>query len=174
MLAWVVMNRQHLPRAARGPASPFFLPPRFPFWVSPLPPLRKNHPFPFIHLRGTHFATLLFSNSYMEWRGCTPLGVSSAYPLPLIPCLSRGKPRDPLSFHILAHSSALFCTRANLNSFLFKRFRTLWQKHRGGRAFVLPENCSKLCGRPSIRREKRNGTGTKACPTNLRWSCFRP
>ncbi len=131
MLAWVVMNRQHLPRAARGPASPFFLPPRFPFWVSPLPPLRKNHPFPFIHLRGTHFATLLFSNSYMEWRGCTPLGVSSAYPLPLIPCLSRGKPRDPLSFHILAHSSALFCTRANLNSFLFKRFRTLWQKHRG-------------------------------------------
>src|SRR5260370_26823813 len=121
-----------VPPAAGHPANPFFLPPRFPFWVSPVPPLRKDHPFPFIHLRGTHFATLLFSNSYMEWRGCTPLGVSSAYPLPLIPCSSRGKPRDPLSFHILAHSSALFCTRAKLNSFLFNRFRTLWQKHRGG------------------------------------------
>src|SRR5712664_3291288 len=167
MLAWVVMNRQHLPRAARGPANPFFLPPRFPFRVSPLPPIRKNHPFPFIHLRGTHFATLLFSNSYMGWRGCTPLGVASAYPLPLIPCLSRGKPRDPLSFHILAHSSALFCTRANLNSFLFKRFRTLWQKHRGwgkGGAFVLPENSSKNATAPASGEKKEMGQARKPVP----------
>src|SRR5260370_12922721 len=167
MLAWVVMNRQHLPRAARGPANPFFLPPRFPFWVSPLPPLRKNHPFPFIHLRGTHFATLLFSNSYMEWRGCTPLGVSSAYPLPLIPCLSRGKPRDPLSFHILAHSSALFCTRANLNSFLFKRFPTLSEKHPGwgeGGAFVLPEKSSTNATVPASGGEKKWDRHAKLAP----------
>ena len=37
----------------------------------------------------------------------------------------------PLSFHILAHSFALFCTRAKLNSFIFKRFRTLCTKHPG-------------------------------------------
>src|SRR5260370_35483850 len=110
MLAWVVMNRQHLPRAARGPANPFFLPPRFPFWVSPLPPLRKNHPFPFIHLRGTHFATLLFSNSYMEWRGFTPLGASSAYPLPLIPPCPEETPGIAFLFtflRTLPHSFAL-------------------------------------------------------------------
>jgi hypothetical protein len=34
----------------------------------------------------------------------------------------------PLSFHILAHSFALFCTHEELNSFVFKRFRTLRQK----------------------------------------------
>jgi len=107
MLAWVVMNRQHLPRAARGPANPFFLPPRFPFRVSPLPPIRKNHPFPFIHLRGTHFATLLFSNSYMEWRGCTPpRGIECLSPAPyplLVPRKTEGSP-------FFSHSCALFRT----------------------------------------------------------------
>jgi len=37
----------------------------------------------------------------------------------------------PLSFHILAHSFALFCTLQKLNSFLFKRFRTLCKKPPG-------------------------------------------
>ena len=37
----------------------------------------------------------------------------------------------PLSFHILAHSFALFCTRAKINPFLFNRFRTLCAKHPG-------------------------------------------
>ena len=32
----------------------------------------------------------------------------------------------------LSHSSELFCVHQNLNSFIFKRFRTLLQKHRGG------------------------------------------
>ena len=59
------------------------------------------------------------------------LGIPTACPLPLVPCLSPAKPGDPLSFHILAHSFALFCTRANLNRFLFKRFRTLCEKHPG-------------------------------------------
>src|SRR4029077_5693753 len=36
-----------------------------------------------------------------------------------------------LSFHILAHSFALSCTCAKLNSFIFKRFRTLCTKHPG-------------------------------------------
>src|SRR5216684_1430415 len=34
----------------------------FPFWISPLPHLRKNLPFLFIHLRGTHSSTLFFSS----------------------------------------------------------------------------------------------------------------
>ena len=38
----------------------------------------------------------------------------------------------PLSFHIFAHSSALFCTWKNPNSHVFRRFRTLRQKT-GGR-----------------------------------------
>src|SRR5260370_42688942 len=58
-----------------------------------------------------------------------PRGLECLSPAPY-PCLSRGKPRDPLSSHILAHSSALLCARANLNSFPFTRFRTLWQKPR--------------------------------------------
>jgi hypothetical protein len=36
-----------------------------------------------------------------------------------------------LSFHTLAHSFALFCTPAKLNSFVFKLFRTLRPKTRG-------------------------------------------
>ena len=37
-------------------------------------------------------------------------------------------PSYPLSFHILEHSFALFCTYKNHNSFVSKRFRTLRQK----------------------------------------------
>ncbi len=37
----------------------------------------------------------------------------------------------PLCFQTLAHSFALFCTRAKPNSFIFKRLRTLSQKTRG-------------------------------------------
>src|SRR5260370_28130712 len=37
----------------------------------------------------------------------------------------------PLSFHILAHSFAQFCTRQKLNPFIFKRFRTLCTKPPG-------------------------------------------
>src|SRR5260370_21720796 len=43
----------------------------------------------------------------------------------------RRVPIYPLCFQILAHSFALFCTLQKLNSFLFKRFRTLCQKYRG-------------------------------------------
>jgi hypothetical protein len=42
-----------------------------------------------------------------------------------------------LSFHILAHSFALFCAQAKLNSFLFNRFRTLCPKHQGWGGVVL-------------------------------------
>src|SRR5258708_13606889 len=44
-----------------------------------------------------------------------------------------------LSFHIVAHSFAFFCICKKLNSFLFKRFRTLYVKTpRGGVPPPLP------------------------------------
>ena len=59
----------------------------------------------------------------------------------------------PLSYQALAHSFALFCTNAELNSFLFKRFRTLSQKHGGVGVRLSPKNRQKprlgytlLCG----------------------------
>src|SRR6266478_4068592 len=48
-------------QSSNDPQSP--LP--FPFRNSPHPHPRKNPPFLFMHLRGTHFATPLFSNSCM-------------------------------------------------------------------------------------------------------------
>jgi len=49
-----------------------------------------------------------------------------------------------LCFHTLAHSFALFCTSAKLNSFVFKRFRTLWQKYPGVGSTTIPAR-SALC-----------------------------
>jgi len=63
--------------------------------------------------------------------------------VPTIPILERictKRSQGPLvtrrytqvfSFHILAHSFALFCTFEKLNLFVFKRFRTLCQKSPG-------------------------------------------
>ncbi len=67
----------------------------------------------------------------IELHPCKNLGGTGHLPLsdpyPLVPTTY------PPSFHTLAHSFALFCTHARLNSFVFKRFRTLRQKiNRGG------------------------------------------
>src|SRR5712664_4372922 len=100
MVPWVVINRQHLPRAARGPRQDrkpcpirvsrlsnsqssasnliflnvskfgrldFQICQNSPFGTHPPPYRRKNRPFLFMHLRNAHFASLLFSNSCMEW-----------------------------------------------------------------------------------------------------------
>src|SRR5712664_3710926 len=94
---------------------------QFPLWFSPRPYPRKNRPFLFMHLRGTHFATFLFSNSCMQWGGVPPSGSPSLKRDPLVP---KSRPLSP-SFQVLAHSFALFCTHQELNPFLFKDFRTL-------------------------------------------------
>jgi hypothetical protein len=97
----------------------------FPFWNSPLPHPKQNHPF--------------FSCTYLEpilqplcfqvhpWNG--------GYGTPSVVCLLVSSPTTyPLSLHILAHSPALFLHPQKLNSFIFKRFRTLCTKTlwRGG------------------------------------------
>src|SRR5712692_5891321 len=61
------------------------------------------------------------------------------YPLD---CLSSTPYHYPLSFHTLAHSFALFCTHAKLNSLVFNRLRTLCTKHAGvGGASYLALRC---------------------------------
>jgi hypothetical protein len=62
-----------------------------------------------------------------------------------------------LSFHILAHSFALFCTHPKLNPFLFKRFRTLCQNTR-------------VWGTPLLRMGRRPREcrgGIRLIPTSL-------
>ncbi len=64
----------------------------------------------------------------------------------------------PLSFHILAHSFALFCTQQKLKSFLFTRFRTLCQKTtRGG-------------GTPLITRGQNETTNCQSRRLSLRYA----
>src|SRR5258708_25672192 len=66
---------------------------------------------------------LSFDNHPFSWGGGGHPTLQNLDPLFPIPY--------PLSFHILAHSLALSCIHAKLNSFVFKRFRTLCEKHRG-------------------------------------------
>src|SRR5712664_162013 len=65
-------------------------------------------------------------------------------------------PVQPICFQAIAHSFALFCTREKLNSFLFRRFRTLSQKHRGWRTpfFQFSVTESYNCGFPTQRRDR--------------------
>jgi hypothetical protein len=151
-------------------------PPRFPFWVSPLPHLTKNHPFLFMHLRIATSQSLCF-DIHTKCRGCTPLGVPTAYPLPLIPVLV---PRKTEGSPFFSHSCALFCTFLHSRKtqlFSFQAFPHSLAKTPGvgvGGAFVLLENFSKNATAPSIRREKRNGTDTKPVPQIFRWACATP
>src|SRR5712664_1327209 len=61
------------------------------------------------------------------------LPLSSAIPSSLNPV------PYPLSFQILAHSFALFCTHQEFNPFLFKHFRTLCAKQGGVRCYGQPD-----------------------------------
>ena len=102
-----------------------------------LPPLfrSQNIFFVLIRLQIAHFLSPLFSHSCIGWGGVGVLQRSKVQPR------QRSK-INPLSFHALPHSFALFCTfctHAKLNSLVFKRFRTLCEKHRvRGGCFLLP------------------------------------
>src|SRR5260370_9429118 len=107
MLAGVLINRQHFPRAARG-SRQSFLPPRSHshFGSHPTPIPAKIVPFFSCTYVQPILQALCFQIHACNGGGYPP-GVSSAYPLPLIPCLSRGKPQKPLHFHTLAHAPPL-------------------------------------------------------------------
>src|SRR5260370_90130 len=72
------------------------------------------------------------------------LPLSSAIPSSLNPI------PYPLSFQVLAHSFALFCTHQKLNPFFFKHFRTLYAKQGGGVLWLTGHPMEDVCPeRPS-------------------------
>jgi hypothetical protein len=87
--------------------------------------------FPVVHPLSIHQVTkCFFRNSFVlktihfdgggVYPTCCPLTATVPSPVYATPY--------PLSFQAIAHSLALFCTPQNLNSFVFKQFRTLRQK----------------------------------------------
>jgi hypothetical protein len=80
--------------------------------------------FPFNHFRTLSIATggVGGAASFFDVRTFRPADVPTCFrPIPFLFKL----------FRTLLHLFALFCTHAKLNSFRFKQFRTLSQKHRG-------------------------------------------
>jgi hypothetical protein len=81
------------------------------------------NPFPMLHLRIAHPA----KDAHPAWpellgeRASRVEGFFSDDFFPLQFSLSR----------FFSYSSALFCANQKLNPFIFKQFRTLWQKHGG-------------------------------------------
>ena len=157
MLAWVVMNRLHLPRPARGtrlartlcsirvlplPALLFNVPTCKPLNVLTSPILPRSHSHFGPHLTPVpRKSAPFFSYTYVEpifqplcfqIHACNGGGTPPPQPANL-QTFQRSSvfPSYPLFFQILAHSSALFCTQAKLNSFIFNRFRTLCRKPPG-------------------------------------------
>src|SRR5216684_8820136 len=163
MLAWVVMNRLHLPRPARGtrlartlcsirvlplPALLFNVPTCKPLSVLTSPILPRSHSHFGPHLTPVpRKSAPFFSYTYVEpifqplcfqIHACNGGGV----PPPKAANLRSFQrcnvfPSYPRSFHTFAHSFALFCTRAKINPFLFNRFRTLCEKHPGWGGLLL-------------------------------------
>src|SRR6266849_4717705 len=86
MVAWVVINRQHLPRAARGPSQP-----------------RKSRP-----IRALPLAARLFNNPTFKPANDPQFPPASIPILELTPPSSHRK--SPSSFHVRAHSFAILCT----------------------------------------------------------------
>src|SRR5216683_1731336 len=95
---------------------------------------------------GFHNSFLLI---FMQNAGGCMGGISSTthYSMPTL--------HYPLSFQTLAHSFALFCTHAKLNSFIFKRFRTLCEKQPGvGYPFASQLSASELALPPVVKWRK--------------------
>src|SRR2546422_6630521 len=128
MLSWAVTLRSTLRRTRKSHAIRLFRAPSFTSSVSSYPPVSPSPIFrTFFQLR--HPASPLFAiltKTPGVWGYSSHFGTAQAV-------LPTGTPYiiQVLSFHVLAHSFALFCIRKKINSFVFKQFRTLWQKHRG-------------------------------------------
>src|SRR6266851_5438461 len=121
MLAWIVIDRQQ-PRQAAPLASLHFTP------LFPLPHLSPLFPTPYGHSYTTDAPQPLCNQSVthsFDLDGGVP---PPALPLHPIPILSRAKPRDPLSFHILAHSFALFLRSRKTQLFCFQAIPHSLQK----------------------------------------------
>src|SRR5712664_1004622 len=124
MVAWVVMNRQQ-PRQT----PPSFFPAPIPILGLTPPSSQAKLPLCFHTLAWNPFYNpFVFNFMHVMGGGAPPPrdpDCLSPTPCPLlVPSKAEGSP-------FFSHSCAIFCTRANLNSFLFKRFRTLCEKPPG-------------------------------------------
>ena len=142
MLAWVVIDRTHSRQFLPKPSS-------LAFYVSALSsPTLSVQPLSFQPL--THYPS---QRPLLNLFAINPLrtlfistGVYPSVALPhdsdSIECLSLA----PYLFYFQsrAHSFVLFCTRAKVNSFLFKRFRTLCKKTGGWVSQRSASSCSVL------------------------------
>src|SRR5712692_2657797 len=142
MLAWVVIYRCHLGHSTPIPSS--------------LGTLRLCVRFSDSSLRHSPLSPIfrilqpLCSPLLRKLPGCVPTipnaelmpSTLGTIPNPLFPTTY------PLCIHILAHSLALFCIAEKLNSFLFRRFRTLCSKYQG---VVYPSSSFHVAKRPRIR-----------------------
>jgi hypothetical protein len=137
-----VIDRQHTrqshkPSAIRPLPFPFLLRTRLNIWTV----RHSDAPFHLPYLLPSSVSCNSFvCHSYENCRG-----VYQQFPFwneftPPSPTLSGEQSRGAthylpliqvLSFQLLAHSFAFFCTQQKLNSFAFMRFHTLCQKHRG-------------------------------------------
>src|SRR2546427_3031112 len=129
MLSWVVTLRSTLRRTRKSHAIRLFRAPSFTSSVSSYPPVSPSLMFR-TFFQVPYPASPLFAiltKTPGVWGYSSHFGTARAV-------LPTGTPYiiQVLSFHVLTHSFALFCIRKKINSFVFKQFRTLWQKHPGG------------------------------------------
>jgi len=128
MLSWVVTLRSTLRRTRKSHAIRLFRAPSFTSSVSSYPPVSPSPIFR-TFFQVPYPASPLFAiltKTPGVWGYSSHFGTARAV-------LPTGTPYiiQVLSFHVLTHSFALFCIRKKINSFVFKQFRTLWQKHPG-------------------------------------------
>src|SRR5882762_4492902 len=143
MLPWVVIDRTHsrqfLPKSSSLRALCLcveFSDPLRPTSVVPTTyalPLATAAPQPVCNQSLTH-SFYLDGDGYPSSR---PANLRTFY-------RSNVFPGYPLSFHTLAHSFALFCIPQKLNSFIFKRFRTLCKKTGGWGISAIRKFCGVL------------------------------
>src|SRR5258707_6621969 len=135
MLAWVVIYRRqhrlaHKPKAIRLFRSGLIH--SFPSFLTSLHHYLLTSCFPYL-LPSSVSCNSFVCHSYENCRGVYqqfPFWNSPIKSPVQLTCWTISDPY-PLSSHTLAHSFALFCTQQKLNSFLFKRFRTLCSTYVG-------------------------------------------
>ena len=114
MLPWVVIFRRHIRHSTPTPSSLRTLA------LTPLAATLMGPGVSVANKRLTLWLNPLAATLTKNRGGCPPLEVSSC---------PHYWPLHSSSF--FSYSCALFCTRENLNSFIFKRFRTLFRKSAG-------------------------------------------
>jgi hypothetical protein len=140
MLEWVVIYRRHLRQSRKSRALPLLLPFNIPTCKCAVRiPDASSGPSNIPTFGFPYLLPSSVSRNPFVCRSCEKCrGVYQQFPIwnEVHPAKSNGSyssygSAQMLSFQVLAHSFALFCIFQKLNSFVFKRFRTLCAKTRG-------------------------------------------